>query len=329
MYQRGGEQLPPPANESGTDAPPPPAVVPPTESRPADVEAPAPALAAAAAPAPVADAVAALVPASSAGLKPWSRGTWLTGLLAAVMAMAGGTFCLMAQFWLPESMAVDASSLTDSIAAPWGYTIIAAAIPLVVAGLALVAGMLFTASRHHPGRENLLRKSTAVLGLLVLAGGFLAAVSPLIVADQVAGQIANFQRGFYSVSLAGLAVSASAPLLFLGLVSLAVLLVVRPLHVQENHDDAGRGKASAAMAFLLSALVIGAGAVALFAPRLFPSAMAPIAVRMGDTPFYQTPWPQLLLEQAPNILLAGLLMLMWGVLIVLSGRTTAVKATLN
>lgn len=246
-----------------------------------------------------------------------------------ILALAVGTFCLMAQFWIPESMAVDANSLRDSIAAPWGYTIIAAAAPLFVAGLALLAGMLFTASRHYPGGENLLRKGTAVLGLLVLAGGVLSAVSPLIFADQVSGQIANFRTGFYSVSLASVAVSASAPLVFLGLATLAVLLVVRPLHAPEAPDVASAGKASAAMAFLLSALVIGAGVVALFAPRLFPSAMAPIAVRMGDTSYYQAPWPQLLLEQAPNILLAGLLMLMWGVLILLSGRTPAVKATPN
>ncbi|WP_181034028.1 hypothetical protein [Arthrobacter sp. GMC3] len=219
------------------------------------------------------------------------------------------------------------------IATPWGFVVIGAAVPLLVAGLALLAALLFLASRQHPVKERFFRKATVVAGLVVMGGAFVSVAFPFMSQRQNMERNLNYSPEIFTIPWTQLVIAATHPLLVLGLAILVVVLVIGPLHEWVNAETesgqvgaALRGRSSATVAFSAGILLAGAGVLALFAPRIFASSMAPTKIEMDGSYLSLQAWPTVLVDVAPPVLLVGFLTLMGGALILISSRNALPRA---
>ncbi|MEO8220406.1 MAG: hypothetical protein ABI563_06445 [Specibacter sp.] len=66
---------------------------------------------------------------------PWSVRTWVTGVAAALLCLVAGFFALTATTWIPASRIAKPEDYLGMAVLPWGWLLVDAAAPLVVAAI--------------------------------------------------------------------------------------------------------------------------------------------------------------------------------------------------
>lgn len=279
------------------------------------------------------DADGSRIPASAATRPPWSPRTWAAGVAAALLCLAAGLFALTATTWIPASRMTRPEDYLGMSVLPWGWLLLGAAAPLVVAGLGMLALMLFLGSRQFPNNTRTLRAGVAAIAAAALVLAVLGIFFDQLFPGQMQITI-NPASPQWPVPWQAFLTQAMASFAVLGLTILAVLAVLRPApgdpdteppvgapsgtsprEGAPSNSASSNSAPSAKAAWLVGLVFLGFAAFALFAQLMFPLSMAVQTVVQGDYTTQTTPWPQRIVTFAAPLTLAGAGSLLWGVLI--------------
>lgn len=259
---------------------------------------------------------------------PWSVRTWVAGVAAALLCLAAGFFALTATTWIPASRLAKPEDYLGMSVLPWGWLLLDAAAPLVVAGLGMLALMLFLGSRHFPNNARTLRAGLAAIAAAALVLAVLGIFFDQLFPGQMQISIdpANPQ---WPVPWQAFLTQAMTSFAVLGLTVLTVLAVLRPVPGDPDPEPPAGAQSepapterapsksapSAKAASLVGLVFLGFAAFALFAQLMFPLSMAVQTLVQGDYMSQTTPWPQRIMSLAAPLTLVGAAALLWGVLI--------------
>lgn len=190
---------------------------------------------------------------------------------------------------------------------PWGYAILPGASALFIAGLGMVAGMLFLASRDDRAHRLQLRAGLAVVGLAALAVGTLGMFA-MSIWPEMYYDPNRYQSTTVPILWADFLREAEQPLMVLGLAVVAILIIT------QSRRAPAHGMVSAKAALLLGAAYIAAAVWCRFAMQLFPLQSAMETRSGGDFEYSTTPWPQTIMAAGWPLALVGTLVLLGGVL---------------
>ncbi|MHA7271745.1 hypothetical protein [Arthrobacter sp. HLT1-20] len=197
---------------------------------------------------------------------------------------------------------------------PWGWLILDVGLPLIVAGAALVAFMLFRGSRQHPEHAKAMRAGMASVAICAVAATVLSVFYHDFFPPNMEAMSNSTYRD-WPIPWIVILNQAQPNLAVFGLVVLAILVVVRP------NESTGPVALSATPAFAAGGILLACAAFVLFAQLMFPLALGTQSV--GDGMFQDIPWPQKIATLAGPLTLTGAGTLLWGVLIHASSRRPA------
>lgn len=272
----------------------------------------------------------------------WPPWRWFVAVGAAIAMIAAGVFALTAQYWVPSSMETDPSKFQGIELQPWGQVVFAAAPALMTAGTAILAALLFLASRRKAEWEPALRTSFAVAAVTLAIAGWVGMFAIVI----FPGAMSQWSRGAKNMAFPWTyLLSSSGSWLFVAaLLMLAVLVVVPrrwrqslvdsgmtadagppdladegPTHQGSNSPEADPfeyqptgARPSSTRGVCAGTATVAAGMLALFAPYLFPTATGTVLVELanGGQTSHQD-WAISAQNLVTPLLLVGFLVLGW------------------
>lgn len=252
----------------------------------------------------------------TAGRKAWGRKVWLVGLGSVIVCQVLGLLLLFSYNRTPQSgSGMELNSGFYSVS--WVYLAVLLGPFVMIAGLAVLAGLLIVAAPQRSGAYLWLRSAAALVGVVILAVGMVAYFSGTLFPDIIYGDsgASGSQQSYPWYSLMA---SIAMPLTLLGSAILTVLVATRTHGSRSYRIDAGRT--------VVVGLVLTAGAlIALFAPQIFPQSLEIPMSENAARVIPATPWPASLMLTGPALVLVGLATLLVGLVAKASSR----QAVLN
>ncbi|WP_449373945.1 hypothetical protein [Arthrobacter psychrolactophilus] len=243
----------------------------------------------------------------------WTARSWLVCGAAVLASFAGAAFCLLAVVLIPDASSSDPSRFHGVMVFPWGYAIVPGASALFVAGLGMVAGMLFLASRYYLAHSHWLRAGLAVVGLAALAGGTLGMFS-MSIWPEMYYDPTRYQSTTVTIPWIEVMQAATLPLLVLGLAIMALLIITYSRSARSG------GAVSGKAALLVGAFFNAAALWCCFAMQLFPLQLEVETRSNGAFEYPTTPWPQTIMVAVWPLSLVGTVVFLGGVLLLATSK---------